>query len=48
MIYELIKATNEFERDCVKWIMEDGTIAFIPSDPANSDYQRYLASLEEN
>jgi hypothetical protein len=21
---------------------EDGTVSFIPKDPANSDYQRYL------
>lgn len=25
---------------------EDGTQTFIPADPANSDYQTYLASLE--
>jgi hypothetical protein len=25
---------------------EDGTITSIPKDPANSDYQRYLAWLE--
>jgi hypothetical protein len=26
---------------------EDGTSTFIPTDPANSDYQAYLASLDE-
>jgi hypothetical protein len=26
---------------------EDGTITYIPSDPANSDYQAYLKSLDE-
>jgi hypothetical protein len=25
---------------------EDGSVTFIPTDPANSDYQAYLASLE--
>jgi len=27
---------------------EDGTIWWIPTDPANSDYQAYLASQENN
>lgn len=27
---------------------EDGSISFIPTDPANSDYQAYLLSLETN
>lgn len=26
----------------IKAIMEDGTELWIPADPANSDYQRYL------
>jgi hypothetical protein len=30
----------------IQRIDADGTIWFIPSDPANSDYQAYLASLE--
>ena len=25
---------------------DDGSISTIPTDPANSDYQAYLASLE--
>jgi len=27
---------------------EDGTKTWIPTDPANSDYQAYLASQENN
>ncbi len=27
---------------------ENGILYSIPKDPSNSDYQRYLASLEEN
>ena len=27
---------------------EDGSISYIPIDPANSDYQRYLEHLTEN
>lgn len=27
---------------------EDGTVSAIPVDEANSDYQAYLAYLEEN
>lgn len=26
---------------------EDGSVTSIPNDPANSDYQAYLASLDE-
>ena len=25
---------------------DDGSVSFIPTDPANSDYQRYLRWLE--
>lgn len=32
--------------DIIKKIDADGKEWFIPSDPANSDYQAYLASLE--
>ena len=27
---------------------EDGSITYIPKDPANSDYQAYLEHLTEN
>lgn len=43
------KIPNDFEgkpRSDIIERIEDGAI--IPIDPANSDYQRYLASLEEN
>jgi len=42
--YELIEI--EFSAPCVKRTDEDGKEWFIPADPANSDYQAYLASLE--
>jgi hypothetical protein len=32
----------------IKCTNPDGTVWFIPNDPANSDYQAYLASLEED
>ena len=44
MKYTLIE--NE-DGNCIKWEQEDGTISFIPTDPANSDYQAYLESLSE-
>jgi hypothetical protein len=47
MKYELVKAQNEFENDSIKRTDEDGVISFIPTDPANSDYQAYLKSLDE-
>jgi hypothetical protein len=30
----------------IRRIDEDGKVSIIPTDPANSDYQRYLAWLE--
>ena len=27
---------------------ENGTFTYIPTDPANSDYQEYLKYLEDN
>jgi hypothetical protein len=42
-IYELI---NTMAGQMVKRTDADGIEAWIPLDPANSDYQAYLASLE--
>jgi hypothetical protein len=42
MSYELI--TNDFGNSSIKKTNEDGTVLFIPKDPANSDYQAYLAA----
>jgi hypothetical protein len=43
MKYELIE--NEFGIT-IKATDENGTELWIPANPANSDYQRYLAQLE--
>ena len=40
MSYE--KYTSDLGNEFIKRINEDGSISFIPTDPANSDYQRYL------
>jgi hypothetical protein len=40
IIYETYK--NSAEQDYIKATFEDGSELFIPNDPANSDYQRYL------
>lgn len=42
-IYEEI---NQDMGTIIKRTDEDGAIWWIPTDPANSDYQAYLASLE--
>jgi len=39
-IYE--EHTSEMGNKSIKRTDPDGTIWWIPSDPANSDYQRYL------
>ena len=44
MTYEII--TPEFGSEHIKRTNSDGTTSFIPIDPANSDYQEYLKSLE--
>lgn len=44
MKYEVI--TNDMG-NVIKRTDEDGTIWWIPTDPSNSDYQAYLASLDE-
>jgi len=44
MKYEIIKSPFG---ETIKRDNEDGTTSFIPTDPANSDYQAYLKSLDE-
>lgn len=38
--------TDNQELNVIVRISEDGVISAIPKDPANSDYQAYLKSLE--
>ena len=38
--YEVIKDEDGLET--IKRTNADGSISFIPTDPTNSDYQRYL------
>jgi len=44
--YELIEAIGTAGL-CIKAIDENGVVLFIPVEPENSDYQAYLASLDE-
>ncbi len=43
--YEIIQ--TPFGGEILKRTDEDGKEWFIPKDPANSDYQAYLKSLDE-
>lgn len=43
--YKLIK--GDFGNDTIERTDLDGTVWYIPTDPANSDYQEYLKSLDE-
>jgi hypothetical protein len=45
--YEIITSALDNSK-IIKRVNEDGTESWIPTDPANSDYQAYLKSLEEN
>ena len=45
MIYEVIETENM--PTMIKGTAENGQVYWIPIDPANSDYQAYLKSLEE-
>ena len=38
--YEII--SNQLGEETIKRTNDDGSISWIPTDPANSDYQRYL------
>jgi hypothetical protein len=49
-IYEILQNSREdgVIDVCIVLTDEDGKQLFIPTDPNNSDYQAYLASLEED
>jgi hypothetical protein len=38
---------NPIGGDCIQRDNENGSISYIPIDPANSDYQEYLKNLDE-
>ena len=46
-IYETV-VLELYSEEQIKRTDVDGTIWFIPKEPANSDYQEYLKSLEDN
>jgi len=45
--YQPVSAT-EYSPAYILRLNEDNTQSFIPLDPANSDYQAYLATLAAN
>jgi hypothetical protein len=46
MEYTYEKITTEMGSEVIKRTDENGSIAWIPLDPANSDYQEYLNPSE--
>ena len=40
------KIISDLGQDSIKRTNKDGSITWIPTDPANSDYQEYLKTLE--
>jgi hypothetical protein len=38
---------EEQDNNLVKRKNDDGTVTWIPADPANSDYQAYLAEIKK-
>ena len=40
MKYEIVK--DGLGNDCITGTTDDAVVLWIPADPANSDYQRYL------
>ena len=43
--YKLI--TNQLGEEYIEMQTPEGIISFVPINPANSDYQEYLKSLDE-
>jgi len=48
MTYEIITQDIPLGETMIKKTDADGSVYWIPTDPANSDYQAYLASQENN
>ena len=46
--YKVIPPTYEGGKEMITRTDPDGKVWWIPTDPTNSDYQAYLASLEED
>lgn len=46
MIYEFIETANGDKS--LRATDDNGNFLWIPTDPANSDYQKYLKTLEES
>jgi hypothetical protein len=44
--YAYLIVAISFGGNVIKRTDSDGTVTWIPEDPANSDYQAYLASLK--
>jgi hypothetical protein len=42
MAYTYEKVVSDYGTESIKRTDDNGEVAFIPIDPANSDYQRYL------
>jgi len=47
MVNYFIRTATEFSQESVVKVDADSTLWFIPTDPANSDYQQYLAWVAE-
>jgi hypothetical protein len=47
MKYTYEQAVDDFGNKSIKRIEENGSVAWIPMDEGNSDYQAYLKSLDE-
>jgi hypothetical protein len=42
MAYTYEKVISDYGTESIKRTDDNGEVSFIPLDPANSDYQRYL------